>query len=193
MNLPNKLTVMRMICIPVIFILYFLRQAIGDSTLLIIGVLFTLASVTDFFDGYIARKRNIVTTFGKFMDPLADKLLVLGTLMILSDLYTGNYLGTQTMWMPFWIVFVILARELIVTSIRLVAVGEGKILHASKLGKYKTALTMVTIMYYLFIMPLDMGVINIIGIVLISLSVFMTLWSGLDYFIKNKEFILKEI
>jgi CDP-diacylglycerol--glycerol-3-phosphate 3-phosphatidyltransferase len=193
MNLPNKLTLLRMIIIPVIFVIYLLNGYIGNATLPIIGVLFTLASITDFLDGYIARRNNIVTTFGKFMDPLADKLLVLGTLIILSDIYTINYLGTTSMWMPFWVAFVVLARELIVTSIRLVAVNEGKVLHASKLGKYKTALTMITIVYYLFVMPLDVEIINIIGIVMVCLSVFMTLWSGFDYFMKNRKFILKQL
>jgi CDP-diacylglycerol--glycerol-3-phosphate 3-phosphatidyltransferase len=193
MNLPNRLTLMRMIIIPIIVVIYILKDYIGDATLPIIGVLFVLASITDFLDGYIARKNNMVTTFGKFMDPLADKLLVLGTLLILSNVYTTYYINTTTMWMPFWIVFVVLARELIVTSIRLVAVGEGKILHASKLGKYKTAFTMIAIVYYLFVMPFDIEVVNIIGMVLINISVLLTIWSGFDYFIKNKEFILKQI
>ena len=193
MNLPNRLTLMRMIIIPIILVLYLLKEYIGDATLPIIGVLFVLASITDYLDGNIARKHNLVTTFGKFMDPLADKLLVLGTLIILSDVYTIYYLGTTRMWMPFWVVFIVLSRELIVTSIRLVAVGEGTILHASKLGKYKTALTMVTIVFYLFVMPLNIEVINIIGIVLVILSVLLTIWSGIDYFVKNKKSILKEI
>jgi len=193
MNLPNRLTLMRMIIIPIILVLYLLKEYLGDATLPIIGVLFVLASITDYLDGNIARKHNLVTTFGKFMDPLADKLLVLGTLIILSDVYTIYYLGTTRMWMPFWVVFIILSRELIVTSIRLVAVGEGKILHASKLGKYKTALTMIMIVYYLFVMPLNIDVINIIGIVLVIFSVFLTIWSGIDYFVKNKKSILKEI
>lgn len=193
MNLPNKLTTMRMIIIPIILVLYLLKEYIGDATLPTIGVLFVLASITDYLDGFIARKNNLVTTFGKFMDPLADKLLVLGTLLILSDVYTTYYINTVTMWMPFWVVFIVLSRELIVTSIRLVAVGEGKILHASNLGKYKTAATMVTIVYYLFVMPFNIQIINIIGIVLVILSVFLTVWSGLDYFLKNRMLLLKEI
>lgn len=193
MNLPNKLTLMRMIIIPIIVVIYLLQSYIGDATILIIGVLFVIASVTDYLDGKIARKNNLVTTFGKFMDPLADKLLVLGTLLILSDIYTANYLGTITMWMPFWVVLIVLTRELIVTSIRLVAVGEGKILHASKWGKYKTAFTMVTIVYYLFLMPLDNNIINICGIVLVIISVLLTIGSGLDYYIKNRKYIIETI
>lgn len=193
MNLPNKLTLMRMAIIPLLIVIYLLMNQIGDITFLVIGILFMLAAITDFFDGYLARKNNIVTTFGKFMDPLADKLLVLGALMLLSHYYTANHLGTLTMWMPFWVVFIILARELLVTSIRLVAVGEGLILHASKFGKYKAAITMVTIVYYFFIMPLDSSTLNIIGIVLVTVSVLLTIGSGVDYFLKNKGIILKSI
>lgn len=191
MNLPNKLTILRMLIIPIIVVIYILRNTIGDVTLIVMGVLFVIASVTDFFDGYLARKRDQVTTFGKFMDPLADKLLVLGTLLMLADYYAVYYLGSITMWMPFWVVLIILARELIVTSIRLVAVGEGIILHASKWGKYKTAFTMITIVYYFFIMPLNIPVINLIGIGLVMISVLLTIGSGADYFIKNKGIILK--
>jgi len=157
------------------------------------GILFIGASITDYFDGKIARSRNIVTTFGKFIDPLADKLLVLGTLMIFSDFYANNFQGTTTMWLPFWVTFIILGRELIVTSIRLVAVGEGIILHASKWGKYKTAFTMVTLVYYFFVMPLDNPIINIIGISMVSISVLLTIGSGVDYFMKNKHIILRSI
>lgn len=193
MNLPNKLTLIRMAIIPLLIVIYLLRDMIGDFTFLLMGILFMLASITDYFDGYLARKRDIVTTFGKFMDPLADKLLVLGALLLLSHYYTANHLGTLTMWMPFWVVFIILARELVVTSIRLVAVGEGIILHASKFGKYKAATTMVTIVYYFFIMPMDLSLINILGIILVSLSVLLTIGSGVDYFLKNKTIILKSI
>ncbi len=193
MNLPNKLTLLRMAIIPLLIVIYLLMDTIGEMTFILIGILFMLAAITDFFDGYLARKNNIVTTFGKFMDPLADKLLVLGALMLLSHYYTANHLGTLTMWMPFWVVFIILARELLVTSIRLVAVGEGIILHASKFGKYKAAVTMVTIVYYFFIMPLDLRITNTIGIILVAVSVLLTIGSGVDYFLKNKGIILKSI
>jgi CDP-diacylglycerol--glycerol-3-phosphate 3-phosphatidyltransferase len=155
-------------------------------------VLFIIASVTDYFDGKIARKNNIVTTFGKFIDPLADKLLVTTTLIILSNLYyvemSGNF-----MWMPFWVVLIVITRDLIVTSIRLVAINEGKVVAAKMSGKLKTALTMVTIAYYFFIMPFDTQVINIIGMIMTIAFVFLTVYSATDYFIKNKEIIFKEI
>jgi len=156
------------------------------------GIFFIIASITDYLDGKLARKLNIVTTFGKFIDPLADKLLVLGTLMIFSDYYV-QFQPSTTMWMPFWIVLIVLARELIVTSIRLVAVGEGIILHASKWGKYKTATTMVTLVYYFFIMPMDILALNIVGIVMVVISVLLTIGSGVDYFMKNKSIILKSV
>lgn len=193
MSLPNKLTMFRVFIIPIIIVIYIVRNSIGDATFIIIGILFVLASITDYFDGKIARDRNIVTTFGKFADPLADKLLVLGSLLILANYYTLNQDGSTYMWMPFWIVFIVLARELIVTSIRLVAVGEGIVLHASKWGKYKTAITMVTIIFYFFVMPLDIAALNIVGVVLIGLSVAFTIGSGVDYFIKNKDIILKSV
>ncbi len=192
MNLPNKLTMLRIFIIPVIIVIYILRHTLGDLTLYLMAVLFILASVTDYFDGYLARKLNIVTTFGKFIDPLADKLLVVTMLNILTHLYTSAVGQVPLyMWMPFWVVIIVIGRELTVTSIRLVAVGEGIILHASKLGKYKTAFTMLTITYYLLIMPINTSVINIIGVVLTLISVILTLVSGIDYYLKNKNIILK--
>jgi CDP-diacylglycerol--glycerol-3-phosphate 3-phosphatidyltransferase len=196
MNLPNKLTMIRIFIIPFIVLIYFLRntidQAADNLALYIMGVLFIIASVTDYFDGKIARKNNIVTTFGKFIDPLADKLLVTTTLIILSNLYyvemNGNF-----MWMPFWVVLIVITRDLIVTSIRLVAINEGKVVAAKMSGKLKTALTMVTITYYFFIMPFDIQVINIIGMVMTIAFVFLTVYSAVDYFIKNKDIIFKEI
>ena len=142
----------------------------------------------------MARKNNIVTTFGKFIDPLADKLLVITALIVITDLSIKAVgMSSLYMWMPFWVVIIIIARELTVTSIKLVAVGESIILHASKLGKYKAAFTMITIVYYFFIMPMDTSVINIIGIAMTSISVLLTIISGIDYFIKNKEILLKSV
>ncbi len=188
MNLPNKLTMLRMILIPVMIVFYLLLDQIGTMTFIIMGIIFVLASFTDYLDGYIARKRNIVTTFGKFMDPLADKLLVMTALLILADIHAkGLVVG---LWMPFWAPIIILAREFIVTSVRLVAVGEGNIIAASKLGKAKTALTMVSIIWYLFLVPLDLSlIISSIGVVLMAGSVALTLYSGFDYVWKNRKII----
>lgn len=188
MNLPNKLTMLRVILIPVMIIVYLLNQQIGQMTYLLMGIIFVVASLTDYLDGYIARKRNIVTTFGKFMDPLADKLLVMSALLILADVAAKGLLGG--IWMPFWAPIIILAREFIVTSVRLVAVGEGNIIAASKLGKAKTATTMVAIIWYFFLLPyIDSIVIQGVGIVLMALAVALTLYSGFDYVWKNRKII----
>ncbi|NLF48399.1 MAG: CDP-diacylglycerol--glycerol-3-phosphate 3-phosphatidyltransferase [Acholeplasmataceae bacterium] len=189
MNLPNKLTLLRMFLVPTMIVLYLFINAIGNATYWIMGIIFVIASLTDYLDGLIARKFDLITTFGKFMDPLADKLLVISALVILSD----NFRAVPSMWMPFWIPLIIIARELIVTSIRLVAVGEGKIIAASQLGKYKTAVTMMTIIWYFFLMPVNQSWIWIIGYCLIGLSVILTLISGIDYFLKNRKIILESI
>ncbi|MFO7969771.1 MAG: CDP-diacylglycerol--glycerol-3-phosphate 3-phosphatidyltransferase [Bacillota bacterium] len=192
MNLPNKITMVRIFLIPIFIVIYFLRAYIGDFYIYLLGIIFLLAALTDFFDGYIARKNNLVTTFGKFIDPLADKFLVITALFVLSDIFAHQGFGLN-FWMPFWIVLIIVIRELLVTSIRLVVLGEGKVLAASNLGKYKTFLTMTTIIYYFFIMPINTEVVNIIGIILVGISVFFTVLSGIDYFIKNKKIITKTI
>ena len=196
MNLPNKLTMLRMILIPVMIVFYLLRNAFGLNVYWIMGIIFVVASFTDFLDGHIARKRNIVTTFGKFMDPLADKLLVMTALLIIADVYAKNLLGN--MWMPFWVPLIILAREFIVTSVRLVAVNEGKVIAASNLGKAKTALTMLSIIWYLFALPINFSdslslIVSIIGWTLMGGSVLMTLISGYDYVWKNRNIIFTSI
>lgn len=196
MNLPNKLTMIRIFIIPFIVIIFFLNKQIDkvldNLSLYIMGVLFIAASVTDYFDGKIARARNIVTTFGKFIDPLADKLLVTTTLILLSNYYYLNLNGLF-MWMPFWVVLIVITRDLIVTSIRLVAINEGTIVAAKWSGKIKTAFTMLTIVYYFFIMPFGGDVISIIGMIMTIIFVLLTVYSAVDYFLKNKDIIFKEI
>jgi len=181
-----------MLLILVFVAIYLLRDIIGPSFIYILGSVFVIASLTDFFDGYLARKHQIVTTFGKFMDPLADKLLVITALVVLSDLYAqGGF--TMTYWMPFWVVLIVIMRELVVTSIRLVAMDEGKVIAASHLGKFKTFATMTMITYYFFIMPIATLLVQWIGIVLVIIAILFTVISGLDYFIKNKSLITKQI
>ena len=196
MNLPNKLTMIRIFLIPFIVVIYFLNKEIdsllANLSLYIMGFLFIAASVTDYFDGKIARSRNIVTTFGKFIDPLADKLLVTTTLILLSNYYYTNMNGIF-MWMPFWVVLIVITRDLIVTSIRLVAMNEGTVVAAKWSGKLKTAFTMLTISYYFFVMPFGGEVISIIGIVMTIIFVLLTIYSAVDYFLKSKHLILKEI
>lgn len=194
MNLPNKLTMIRIIIIPFIVIVFIFNDKFNNNIgFYIMGVLFILASITDYFDGKIARKRNIVTTFGKFIDPLADKLLVTTALIIFTTYYYTNNVGGYFMWMPFWVLLIVITRDLIVTSIRLVAINEGTVVAAKMSGKLKTAVTMVALTYYFFIMPQNIRVLTIIGIVLTMIFVILTVYSAIDYFLKNKDIIFKEI
>ncbi|MDD4069728.1 MAG: CDP-diacylglycerol--glycerol-3-phosphate 3-phosphatidyltransferase [Candidatus Izemoplasmatales bacterium] len=196
MNLPNKLTILRILIIPFIILVYFLQGVIdkgmNNLSLYIMGVLFIVASVTDYLDGHIARKNNIVTTFGKFMDPLADKLLVITTLVILSNIYYTNNIGGNYMWMPFWIIIIFITRDLVVTSIRIVAISEGSVVAAHWSGKIRTAFTMITLSYYFFVMPFNNEVINIIGMIMTIIFAVLTIYSMIDYFLKSKDVILKE-
>lgn len=181
MNLPNKLTMLRIILIPIMVVAYYINALEVEAfwgiswKYFIIVLVFIIASLTDFLDGYLARKLNLVTTFGKFIDPLADKLLVMAALLLLAD--------AGLVWS--WLVIVILAREFIVSGIRLVAISEGKVIAAGNLGKYKTASTMVAIIF-MFISPL-----YIIGYWIMILALVLTVVSGYDYLVKNLDVILK--
>lgn len=170
MNLPNKLSVARVLCIPaVVALLHFP----SDVCRYIAAALFVLGCITDFLDGRIARKRNLVTDFGKFIDPVADKLLVLTTLIML--IHRGM--------MPAWIVIVILCRELAVDGLRMVAVTQGKVIAAGKLGKWKTACQMVLISAMLI---LNLSVYDAWPVaVLAGIVVALTLASAVDYFVRN--------
>ncbi len=189
MNLPNKLSMFRVVLVPVLVLFYYLFIQLGNELYLyFLAPIFIVASITDFLDGYIARSRNLVTVFGKFIDPLADKLIVMAALIVL------NALG----YIPIWVTIVILSREFIVTGIRLVAVGDGKVIAASKLGKYKTASTMVgLIMMLLFPFAeslLELGDLFLqIGLYIVYIGTVLTVVSGVDYFNKNKEIIMKSI
>lgn len=182
MNLPNKLSIFRILLVPVMLIVYyasFWTNAIIFDQYLLLAPIFIVASLTDFADGYIARKYNLITVFGKFLDPLADKLIVLAALAILNDLGV----------IPIWVTVVILSREFIVTGIRLVAVNEGTVIAASNLGKYKTATTMIGLalvlcMYYI-------NFLEIPGLIFVYIGTLLTVVSGVDYFLKNKETLLK--
>ncbi len=173
MNLPNKLTVARMISVPAFVAVYLLFW--NTPCRWIAFGLFIAASLTDLLDGAIARKRNLVTNFGKFMDPLADKLLVCSALICLS------YVNL----VPVWIVLIIVAREFIISGFRLIAVEQGLVLAASVFGKIKTVLTMVMICFQianLAACPFCM----IVGQILIYASLFFTILSLADYLWKNK-------
>jgi CDP-diacylglycerol--glycerol-3-phosphate 3-phosphatidyltransferase len=202
MNLPNKLTVARVCAIPLIIIVslipFFSSVVLFGSpgnevTLesILVLVIFALASFTDFLDGHIARKHNLITDFGKFMDPLADKLLVLTALIYLLERGRFQVFGFQLGF----VITIILAREFIVTGIRLIAADNNMVIAASKLGKAKTVSQMIAIILllvnnYPFTLFGTLGR-EVTALVLISLAGLLTLVSGLDYFIKNRSIILR--
>lgn len=177
MNLPNKLTVLRVIMVP-FFVFFMLTDFAGDASKWIALVLFCLASLTDMLDGKIARARNLVTNFGKFMDPLADKLLVCSAMICLIP--AGK--------LPAWVVIVIIAREFIISGFRLVAADSGIVIAASYWGKFKT----VSQMFMVIVLIADLGgVFDTVGTVLIWLALILTVISLIDYIAKNVEVLTK--
>lgn len=177
MNLPNKLTVLRVIMVP-FFVFFMLTDAAGDAGKWIALVIFCLASLTDMLDGKIARARNLVTNFGKFMDPLADKLLVCSAMICLIPLQK----------LPAWFVIVIIAREFIISGFRLVASDSGIVIAASYWGKFKT----VSQMFMVIVLIADLGgVFDLIGTVLMWLALILTVVSLLDYIAKNVQVLTK--
>lgn len=185
MNLPNKLTVLRIILIPVFMVLL-----LNFELYTIAGLIFVIASLTDLADGKIARKYNLVTNFGKFADPLADKLLVSAALIGLCAL---GKLGSLPV-IGAWAAFVIIAREFIVTGIRLVAAADGQVIAAGMSGKIKTTVQMITIVYILFSnvlikLGLSSVVSSVITDILVISSVILTLYSGAEYIVANKSLL----
>ena len=181
MNLPNKLSILRVLLIPVMVLLMYLP---GPICVLLSTAVFGIAAFTDFLDGYIARRDNIVTDFGKFIDPVADKLLNLSAMIML--VHCGL--------LPAFVVIVILARELAVDGLRMVAVGQGRVIAAGKLGKIKTASQMVVIIFLMLVARLVPAVeflsflqlpVQIIGWLGCTWITFITAWSGVDYFVRN--------
>ncbi|MDO4484737.1 MAG: CDP-diacylglycerol--glycerol-3-phosphate 3-phosphatidyltransferase [Clostridia bacterium] len=175
MNLPNKLSLMRVALIPVMVALMYPNTPVCNT---LAAVVFALAAFTDFLDGYIARKNGLVTDFGKFVDPVADKLLVLSSLIML----------VQHGLMLAWVVVVILARELCVDGLRMVAVSNGKVIAAGKLGKIKTCSQIALVLWLMLSRIPVMG--SWIGMVLTAWVTVITLWSGIDYFVKNGSVIM---
>lgn len=173
MNLPNKLTILRVILIP-FFVVFMLFDITGAADKWIALVIFCVASLTDMVDGKIARKYNLVTNFGKFMDPLADKLLVCTALICLTSMNRLNVI----------VVLVIIAREFIISGFRLVASDNGIVIAASYWGKFKTVSQMALII--VLIMDLG-GVWNVVGTVLTWVALFLTVVSLIDYIAKNKQ------
>lgn len=173
MNLPNKLTVLRIIMVP-FFVFFMLTDVGGAANKWIALILFCVASLTDLLDGKIARKYNLVTNFGKFMDPLADKLLVCSAMICLVEMEK----------LAAWIVIVIIAREFIISGFRLVASDNGIVIAASYWGKFKTVFQMAMII--VLIMDLG-GVFDMIGMILVWIALALTIISLLDYILKNKQ------
>lgn len=174
MNLPNKLTVLRICMIP-FFVAALLYENGADQTMRIIAnVIFITASLTDLLDGKIARKYGLVTNFGKFMDPLADKLLVCSAMICMIE----------TKKLAAWFVIVIIAREFIISGFRLVASDNGIVIAASYWGKFKT----VSQMAMIIVLIADLGgVFDLIGTALIWISLALTVISLVDYIVKNKQ------
>ncbi len=174
MNLPNKLTVIRAIMIlPFLYVL--LLNPFGEYSRIIAVIIFVVASVTDALDGHIARKYNLVTNFGKFMDPLADKLLVSAGLISLTAL--GD--------LSPWVVIVIISREFIITGFRTVAADANIVIAASNWGKAKTIVQMIMLPYVM--LGFQDGIFLTIKNILVTISVILTIISAVDYIVKNRE------
>ena len=222
-NLPNKLTIFRIFLIPVIMIVYsisnwrvnsFIFPNLSVANFVVLLLIF-IAALTDFLDGHIARKYNLVTNLGKFLDPLADKLLTCTGFIILlqqnainqATMAVANALplpaamkGTSSL-LEWWMVIIILAREFMVTGIRLLAAGQGKVIAANKFGKVKTTLQFITILFLLAggAVTLNGDGVNelqlwfvIVGKVLLVATLAITIFSGYEYLVKNLD-IFKDI
>ncbi len=197
MNLPNKLTIVRLFCVPLFILIYLIPyESLGISmpsfdvfsthlSLLnvILFVIFLFASLTDYLDGYLARKNNLVTTFGKFIDPIADKLIVNTTLLLLASSQDISII----------IPIIMIARDTIVDAIRLIAAQKQIVMAASYLGKAKTATQMVAIC----ILLLNNICFEVIGIpmdqIMIWLAAVISVMSGIDYFMKSKKYIMESM
>ena len=173
MNTPNKLTMLRIILIP-FFVVFLLGNFSTWSKWMALAI-FVIASLTDMLDGYLARRDNLVTNFGKFMDPLADKLLVCSALICFTSLGT----------LPAWITIVIIAREFIISGFRLIAADNGIVIAASYWGKFKTVSQMIMII--LMIMDIQNTVFQTLITVFIVIAVALTVISLIDYILKNKQ------
>lgn len=175
MNLPNKITIIRVIAVPFFVVLFNLNYAFPAA------ILFCIASATDALDGYIARKRGLVTNFGKIMDPLADKIIVIAAFILL----------VQSGKIPGWMIIVILAREFIVAGLRTVAAVDGIVIAAGIWGKLKTATQMLAIPFLI----VDNWPFEMIGIpvdqILLWMCVALTVISGIEYIYKNRRIFLK--
>ena len=174
MNLPNKLTFIRLV-LAVPFI-YFLQESNAEGFVyrMIAFALFVVASLTDFFDGYLARKYNLVTDFGKLMDPLADKILVISALVLFVELR----------YIPAWMSIIVIAREFLISGIRMLAAAKGEVIPAGKLGKYKTTSQMIVILIMIVVGN------QWYNVYLMLIPIILTLWSGWEYTSKAKHYFM---
>ncbi len=190
MNLPNKLTILRLIMIPLFVATFYLT--ILPYNYLISAIIFVLAALTDFLDGYIARKYHLVTNLGKFLDPIADKVLVSTALIVMLIPF-----DSEMAILPFYgaiAVAIILARELIVSGFRIVAASNGKVLAADKSGKIKTFVQDFAVLVLLVgadLMPGLYSTLNVVGLCLLGLATLLTIYSGIECIVKNID-VLKE-
>jgi CDP-diacylglycerol--glycerol-3-phosphate 3-phosphatidyltransferase len=168
-NLPNTLTLFRVACIPLLVLLLFFPHKL---TSFLAALVFGMASITDLLDGFLARRHRLVTTFGTFLDPLADKLIVSAALIMLIPLDR----------VPAWMVVVIIGRELAITGLRSAAVSEGKVIRADDLGKKKMIFQIVAILGLLMHYEYYEVNFHAVGMFFMWLAVIMTLWSGFNYF-----------
>ena len=175
MNTPNKLTMFRILLVIPFVVLLKMESNIAAF------LVFTVASITDFFDGYIARKYNLITDFGKLMDPLADKVLVLSALIVFVEL---NYIAS-------WVVIVIITREFLITGIRILAASKGEVIAASKNGKYKTTTQMIAILLIIFTKDMRIAVSTLsipVSCSLMILPLYFTVYSGYEYVMNAKHY-----
>ena len=169
MNIANKITMLRLVLIPVFVGVFYSKGQAGN----IAAILFTVASLTDALDGYLARSRNLITNFGKFVDPLVDKVLTMAAFIVL----------VEARIIPAWAVIIIIARELIITGFRTLAADTGITIAASMWGKAKTTSQMISLVLLL----LNNQALNKFGIYVFYIAAILTLISGIDYIVKNKK------
>jgi CDP-diacylglycerol--glycerol-3-phosphate 3-phosphatidyltransferase len=180
-NLPNMITIFRIVLVPVLFLLLFFSP--GKLQSFFAGLVFSVASISDCVDGYLARRMNLVTDFGKFLDPLADKLLVGVALIMMIPL--GR--------VPLWIVVIILGREVMVTLLRVISLKNGNtVIEASMTGKYKTGFQIAAIIPLLFHYEYNLGLnyfnfsvnFHVVGMAFLYAALILTIWTGVDYLYK---------
>lgn len=174
MNTPNKLTILRIILIPIFVVLYYINF---DGWFYWSAAIFIIAAITDTIDGQLARRTGQVTDFGKFADPIADKLLVMSALLILME------------WgkIPAWLSIILLGREFIISGFRLVAAGKGNVIAAGIAGKIKTVTQLVAISIMLLDDPIEKWTEIPVGLILLYISAALSIWSCAEYIIKNKD------